>query len=96
MFKVLALVVVSIVGGLYTAVIMPEVTFQANHLLPRLLEILSVGSLLALVCYSGCWLYYRALLFQVHSECRRFLVSIMSRKHDQHEVTHFNSFTPAH
>lgn len=78
--KVLALVAFSFVSGLYTMVIMPEVMLQHNHLLRRIFEILTVGSLLSLVTYAGFWLYYRALLFQVHSECRRLLYSILSRE----------------
>jgi len=80
MLKVFALVAFSLVGGLYTMVIMPEVMLQQNHVMRRVFEILTVGSLLSLVTYAGFWLYYRAVLFQVHSECRRLLYSILSRE----------------
>ncbi len=79
MLKVFALVVLSLIGGLYTMVIMPEVMLQHNHALRKVFEILTVGSLLSLATYAGFWLYYRAVLFQVHSECRRLLYSILSR-----------------
>ncbi len=81
MLKVLGLVAFLVIAGLYTVVIMPEVLLQHNHLLRRFFEILIVGSLLSLVTYAGFWLYFRAVLFQIHSECRRLLFSILSREH---------------
>ena len=96
MLKVLALVAVSLVGGLYTMVIMPEVMLQHNHVLRRVFEILTVGSLLSLVTYAGFWLYYRAVLFQVHSECRRLLYSILSREHYTTDYQGNTEFRLAH
>jgi hypothetical protein len=79
MIRVLALVAVALIGGLYTLVIMPEAVLQHNHSLKKVFEVLTVGSLLSLVSFAGFWLYYRAVLFQVHSECRRMLFSMLQR-----------------
>jgi hypothetical protein len=86
MLKVLVLVAVSVIGGLYTAIIMPEVVLQHNHSLKKVFEILTIGSLLSLVTFAGFWLYYRAVLFQVHSECRRMLFSMLSRSRETEET----------
>ena len=96
MFKVLALVAIALVSGLYAAVITPEVVLQADNSLRKFLEIVSIGSLLALASYAGFWLYYRALLFQVHNECRRFLVSFLAHRQQQREATSFRQLTLSH
>lgn len=80
MLRVLALVALSIIGGLYTVVIMPETVLHRDNSVIKLFEILVTGSSIALVFYSGFWLYYRAILFQVHTECRRLLYSMLSRE----------------
>jgi hypothetical protein len=81
MWKVLVLVAVSVIGGLYTVVVTPEVAHQQGHLVRKVFEVLTVGSLISLAAYTGFWLYYRAVLFQIHAECRRLLFSILSREH---------------
>ena len=96
MLKVLALVAISFVAGLYTVVIMPEVLHQHNHIVKRGLEILTVGSVLSFASYAGFWLYYRAVLFQVHSEYRRLLVSMLARDNGRSEAATEFDMIPAH
>lgn len=73
--KIAMLMALSFIGALYTLVMMPEVIFEANHSLRKVFQILALGSIMSLATYIGFWLYYRALLFQVHSDCRRFIMS---------------------
>jgi hypothetical protein len=95
MLKVLALVAISLIGGLYTLVIMPEAVAH-NHVLKKVFEILTIGSVLSFAAYAGFWLYYRAVLFQVHAECRRLLFSILSRKHELDEAPTELDLAPSH
>lgn len=99
MFRVLLLVALSLIGGLYTAVIMPEVLLQHDNTVKKVFEILTIGSVISLTMFSGFWLYYRAVLFQVHSECRRLLYTMISREgiesHDPIEAQ-IGVLTPAH
>ena len=99
MFWVLLLVALSLIGGLYTAVIMPEVLLQHDNTIKKVFEILTIGSVISLAMFSGFWLYYRAVLFQVHSECRRLLYTMISRetseRHDPIE-SQVGILTPAH
>lgn len=92
--RVLALVALALICGLYTVVIMPEVLQRS--MLKEVFEVLTIGSTISLVLYCGFWLYYRAVLFQVHSECRRLLYSMLSREQAGLASTAVDGLTMAH
>jgi hypothetical protein len=73
--KIGMLMAIVFLCGLYTAVIMPEVILDVNHSLRKVFQILVLGSCMTLLTYVGFWFYYRAVLFQVHTHCRRFMMS---------------------
>lgn len=77
MLRLFGLVAVSVVGCLYTIVIVPEVVLDHKHVLRKVFQVMAIGSAMSLLTYAGCWFYYRAVLFQVHSECRRYLMSLI-------------------
>ncbi len=84
--KIVLLMAISFIGCLYTLVMMPEVIFNANHSMRKVFQILALGSLLSLGTYVGFWLYFRALLFQVHGDCRRFLMTKVAVPVQREEV----------
>ena len=73
--KIILLMAMSFIGCLHTLVMMPEVIFESNHSMRKVFQILALGSIMSLATYVGFWFYFRALLFQVHGDCRRFLMS---------------------
>lgn len=93
--KICLLIAVSIIGGLYTVVMMPEILVEANHSLRKVFQVLALGSLLTLGTYVGLWFYYRAVLFQVHSECRRFLMNLIGGDATTHPAPREDSYPVA-
>ena len=84
MFLAFLLASVSFLGCGYTFVVKPEVILESGHGLKKLFMVLSVGSLIAFTVYLGCWFYYRALLQQVHNECRKFIMKNVVRNSGKH------------
>lgn len=77
--KIVMLMALSFFAALYTMVIMPELILETNQSFRKVFEVLALGSIMTLLTYVAFWFYYRALLFQVHTECRRFIMSLSSR-----------------
>jgi len=73
--KIVFLMAISLIGCLYTLVMVPEVIYETNHSLRKVFQILALGTIMSLTTYVCFWVYFRAVLFQVHSDCRRFLMS---------------------
>lgn len=84
--KIALLMAISFFGCLYTLVMMPEVIFDSNHSLRKVFQILALGSIMSITTYIGFWFYYRALLFQVHSDCRDMLMSKVSESSRREET----------
>ncbi len=72
-----ALILVGLVGlfsvsGLgYSVVLVPEFFDSSTPLLVKLFCALGLGSVICMVVFLGCWLWYRALANRLHEECRR-------------------------
>lgn len=85
MLRIAGLIAISMLGCLYTIVMVPEVALNQAHVLRKVFQVMAIGSLMSLLAYTGCWLYYRAVLFQVHTECRRFLMSMVGASDDREQ-----------
>ncbi|HAV63397.1 MAG TPA: hypothetical protein DCY13_13655 [Verrucomicrobiales bacterium] len=88
MLRILALIAVAFIGCLYTAVMVPEVIIEHRGTIVKIFEVIILGSALSLLAYLGCWFYYRAVLFQVHTECRRFIMNLLGKGHTGEEELH--------
>lgn len=80
--KSFLLAFLSVVGFAYSAVITPAVIIEHEHYLRKFFEVMALGSVLAMMIYMACWFYYRAVMYQVHSDCRKYVMSLVSRQTD--------------
>jgi hypothetical protein len=65
--------VFAMVGLGYSAVLLPEFFDNATPFLVKLFCALGLGSVLCMVLFGACWLYYRNTSNQVNSDCRNYL-----------------------
>ena len=55
---------------------------------------MALGSVLAMMIYMACWFYYRAVMYQVHSDCRKYVMSLVSRQAEVYERPRFERAEP--
>jgi len=65
--------VFSIMGLGYCAVLLPGFFDNATPLLVKLFCALGLGSLICMLIFGSCWLWYRKASNQVNEECRYFI-----------------------
>jgi len=63
----------SIVGLGYCAVLLPAFFDNATPLLVKVFCALGLGSLLCMMIFGSCWLWYRKASNQVNEDCRYFV-----------------------
>ena len=65
--------VFAMLGLGYSAVLLPDFFDNATPFLVKLFCALGLGSVLCMVIFGGCWLYYRDAANQVNTDCRNYL-----------------------
>lgn len=75
-FLVVVLLMVSVVGLGYCAILLPEVFHNRTHLLMRNLSALGLGSLISLVLFLGYLRWHRTVVTRLHEECQRLVLAL--------------------
>ena len=73
LFLMVLVGIFSIVGLGYSAVLLPEFFDNATPFLVKIFCALGLGSLLCMIIFSACWLWYRAASNQISEDCRHFV-----------------------
>jgi ABC-type multidrug transport system fused ATPase/permease subunit len=66
--------VVSIVGLGYSAVLLPHFFDNATPLLVKVFCALGLGSLICMMIFGVCWLWYRKASNEINEACRDYIV----------------------
>jgi len=75
-----ALILVSFIGGFalcglgYCSVLHPEFFDSTAPTLVKIFCAIGLGSLICLLVFLGCWLWYRKASNRVYGECRRLVI----------------------
>ena len=75
-FLMVVLLMVSVAGLGYCALLLPEVFRNPTHLLMRSLSALGLGSLISQVVFLGYLLWHRTVVTRLHEECRRLILAL--------------------
>ena len=75
-FLMVVLLMVSVAGLVYCALLLPEVFHNPTHLLMRSLSVLGLGSLISQVVFLGYLLWHRTVVTRLHEECRRLILAL--------------------
>lgn len=70
-FLMIVLLLGSVAGMAYCAILLPEVFHDPNHLLMRSWFVLGLGSLISQVVFLGYLLWHRTTVTRLRGECRR-------------------------
>jgi hypothetical protein len=76
MFLMIVLLMVSVAGLGYCALLLPEVFHNHTHLLMRSLAVLGLGSLISQAVFLGYLLWHRTTVTRLHQECRRLVLAL--------------------
>jgi hypothetical protein len=75
-FLMAVLVLASVAGLSYCALLLPEVFRNRTHVLMRGLYALALGSLISQAAFVGYLLWHRASVTRLHKECRRRVLAL--------------------
>jgi hypothetical protein len=75
-FLMVVLLMVSVAGLGYCAILLPEVFRNPTHLLVRSLSVLGLGSLISQVVFLGYLFWHRTVVTRLHEECRRLVLAL--------------------
>jgi hypothetical protein len=75
MFLMIVLVMLSVAGLGYCAVLQPDVFQEPNHPLTYSLSVLALGSLLAQGVFLACLLWQRATIRRLQAKCQRLVLA---------------------
>jgi hypothetical protein len=75
-FLMVVLLMISVAGLAYCALLLPEVFRNPTHILMRSLSVLGLGSLIAQVVFLGYLLWHRIGVTRLHKECRRLVLAL--------------------
>jgi hypothetical protein len=76
MFLMIVLLMLSVAGLGYCAILLPEVFHQSTHPVMRSLSALGLGSLISQAVFLGCLFWHRAGVTRLHEECRRLILGL--------------------
>ncbi len=79
-FMVGLVVLLSISGLGYSAVLVPQFSQYSSHFATKCFCALGLGSLLCFLVFLGCWFWYRAMSNRVSEDCRRFLRTVFESR----------------
>ena len=75
-FVMVVLLMVSVAGLGFCALLLPEVFRNPTHLLMRSLSVLGLGSLISQGVFLGYLLWHRTVVTRLHEECRRVVLAL--------------------
>jgi hypothetical protein len=75
-FLMVVLLMISVAGLGYCALLLPEVFHNPTHLLMRSLFVLGLGSLISQVLFLGYLIWHRSVVIRLHEECRRLVLAL--------------------
>jgi len=70
----------SIVGLGYSAVLLPHFFDNATPLLVKIFCALGLGSLICMMIFGACWLWYRKSSNQINEACRDYIVNDLKNR----------------
>jgi hypothetical protein len=70
------LLLLSVAGLGYCALLLPEVFYDPTHLLMRSLSVLLLGSFISQAVCLGYLLWHRTVVTRLHVECRRVILAL--------------------
>jgi hypothetical protein len=70
----------SIMGLGYSAVLLPEFFDNATPMLVKIFCALGLGSLICMMIFGSCWLWYRKASNEVNEACRCYIMDEMKEK----------------
>jgi hypothetical protein len=76
----------SIVGLGYSAVLLPHFFDNATPLLVKVFCALGLGSLICMLIFGVCWLWYRKASNEINEACRDYIVTALKSRESQLEV----------
>lgn len=76
MFLMVVLLLSSLAGLAYCALLLPDVFRSPSNLLIRSLLVLGLSSLISQVIFLGYLVWHRAVVTRLHEECRRLVLSL--------------------
>ncbi len=79
-FMVGLVVLLSLSGLCYSAVFVPQISHYSSHFATKLFSALGLRSLICLLVFLGCWLWYRAMANRVFADCRRYLWAVFESR----------------
>jgi len=75
-FQTLLLLLLSLAGLGYCAILLPEVFHYPTHLFVRSLSVLALGSLISQAVFLGYLLWHRTVVTRLHEECQRLILAL--------------------
>jgi hypothetical protein len=89
------LVVLFSLSGLgYSAVLLPEFFDNSTPLLVKIFCALGLGSLICTITFLGCWLWYRGIANRLHDECRQLVMESLEARLSAETHPHARTVTP--
>jgi len=85
-----ALTLVALIGGFavcglgYSAVLHPEFFDSSMPTLVKLFCAIGLGSLLCMIVFVGCWLWYRSISNRLFDECRELVFGLIQARLKSH------------
>ena len=76
----------SIVGLGYSAVLLPHFFDNATPLLVKVFCALGLGSLICMLIFGVCWLWYRKASNEINEACRDYIVNALQSREPPLEV----------
>jgi hypothetical protein len=76
----------SIVGLGYSAVLLPHFFDNATPLLVKIFCALGLGSLICMLIFGACWLWYRKASNVINEACRDYIVNELSNRETRLDV----------
>ena len=77
LWLVTLLAVFSCCGICYSAVLVPQFFHNSSHLAVKIFFGLGLASLICAVAFLGFWVWCRAVLNRIQTECRRFIMATL-------------------
>jgi hypothetical protein len=73
------------VAGLgYCAVLHPDFLDSSSPTLVKICSAVALGSLICMLVFLGCWIWYRAATNRIYEECRQLLLSTIQSRLSAH------------
>lgn len=81
-----AFILVALIGGFsicgvgYSAVLHPEFFDSSMPTLVKLFCAVGLGSVICMIVFLACWLWYRAISNRIYDECRQLVMDLLQER----------------